>query len=1248
MKRVLQFLFIVTLIIIVLLSWLITTEKGLRWGYQHAEFYLPNEINIDKLEGRLIGPITISGFQLQQETTLINAEKIIIDWQPLALLTTKIHITTFDIEALEIILPKSDDDPAVKTDTQGIILPEVKLPWLVEIENTKIENIKIQQGDQLIPLDEINFQVATSFNKINIKALNINSEKFKIKIKGKLNPGKNYKHNLDINWQAKLANNTLLHGSGQLTGNTKTTKLKQLLTGPLRLTLDLQLNDLLNKLNWLAKIDARQFDLTQLDSHLPALSGTMKLDAKGDLNTAVLTGRLQGEYPDLGKFDADFDLQRLIDNSFQINKLNVQVPQNNTDLKAKGLWTPGSNGGDIKLSLNWNNLSWPMQDTAWFDSPRGKATVEGTLDNYKITIDTNSTWPAWPKAPGSNLTARATGNLQGINISSLLINTLNGEAEVNGQVNWSPQINWQLDGRVNNIDPATFWPEWPGQLQGKITSSGQMKNDQLTVKADISQLNGTLRSYPVSLRSHLAWRDNHLDISQLNFSSGKSQLYIDGQLGETLNLNWSINSQNLLELYPQISGELKVQGELKGAPEKPFVTASVTGKSLRYTDYEIADIDAEIAVDLEHWQQIDINLTANELKLKDYKLQSLLINTNKSDITIQLVDSKATMHVELTGEADETGWRGTIKKADILSEHFSNWQLDSPGKLSLTDKLILLNDSCWHSEQQANLCASIKHENATLLSSLTMNNFPLKIFEPWLPPDLILESIANGKAEVEFKSPETLLAQVEILLPTGSISYPMLSGENNHREYHDGKINLALDHQGLKASSEINMANGDLFSGQLTLPGMKPLAGIDPEQPLKASTRFIIRDMKLIEALVPEIYDLRGELKLKFDATGTLEKPILLGSANISDGSLQLPGLGLNINNITFNGQSVNSNRFNFRLDANSGDGKLDIIGHTLLDDSAGWPTEINIKGDQFEVSRIPEARVVITPNLKVTLNDHVIDINGEVHIPYAKLQPKDLTQASTISNDTVIIDSKQTTEEKWLINTSVRLILGERVHLYGFGFEGRLGGNILLEDEPGQLTKATGEITVPEGTYRAYGQRLQIENGRLLYTGGPLTNPGLDLRAVRIVDNVTAGIYVKGSLDQPKLEIFSNPAMGETDALAYILLGRPIENTTNEDGAMMTKAALALGLSGGDSIARSLGDRFGLDDLRVESSDKGDQAALVVGRYLSPRLYASYGVGLIDNINILTLRYKIAKKWHIKVESGGDQSADILYTFER
>jgi translocation and assembly module TamB len=205
-----------------------------------------------------------------------------------------------------------------------------------------------------------------------------------------------------------------------------------------------------------------------------------------------------------------------------------------------------------------------------------------------------------------------------------------------------------------------------------------------------------------------------------------------------------------------------------------------------------------------------------------------------------------------------------------------------------------------------------------------------------------------------------------------------------------------------------------------------------------------------------------------------------------------------------------------------------------------------------------------------------------------------------------------------------------------------------VVEEQTGLPTRATGEIRVKNGRYRAYGQRLDIEQGRLVFSGGSLSEPGLDIRSVRVIDDITVGIRATGSINKPQLELFSTPAMGQTDILSYLLLGRPLENASDKDAQAMAKAALALGLSGGDRLVRSLRERFGLDEMRVESSANGDQASLVIGRYLSPRLYVSYGIGLIEAFNTFVVRYQISNRWQLKAESGESHSADLIYSIER
>jgi translocation and assembly module TamB len=374
----------------------------------------------------------------------------------------------------------------------------------------------------------------------------------------------------------------------------------------------------------------------------------------------------------------------------------------------------------------------------------------------------------------------------------------------------------------------------------------------------------------------------------------------------------------------------------------------------------------------------------------------------------------------------------------------------------------------------------------------------------------------------------------------------------------------------------------------------------------------------------------------------------------LRDGSLQIPRLGLALKDIQFEAESAaiqgaGSDELNYQLQLRSGDGKIVAKGQTRLDPAAGWPTHISLSGEQFEVSHIPEARIVINPKLEMKMARHEIWIDGEVVVPRAHLQPKEFTRVAAPSNDVVILGAPESASPRWQIHNRVRLILGERVSLYGFGFEGTIGGNLMLIDDPGKATTASGELNVVEGRYRAYGQRLDVEQGRLLFAGGPITNPALDLRAVRHIQEVTAGIKVYGPLRQPQFELFSVPAMDQTDILAYLVLGMPLEQTTSDsDGTAMANAALALGLSGGDLVARSIGDRFGIEEMRIESSEEGGQTSLVIGRYLSPRLYVGYGVGLIDSVNTFNLRYRLSKHLQLKAESGLEQSADVIYTIDR
>jgi len=191
-------------------------------------------------------------------------------------------------------------------------------------------------------------------------------------------------------------------------------------------------------------------------------------------------------------------------------------------------------------------------------------------------------------------------------------------------------------------------------------------------------------------------------------------------------------------------------------------------------------------------------------------------------------------------------------------------------------------------------------------------------------------------------------------------------------------------------------------------------------------------------------------------------------------------------------------------------------------------------------------------------------------------------------------------------------VLLGEEVTFSGFGLNAKIAGDVALTEVPGQPTTARGEVRVIKGQYDAYGQKLDVERGRLIFVGGPVANPGIDARAVRKIEQVTAGVEIKGTLQAPQLTLFSNPAMSQSDALSYLVFGRPLEGASAEEG-------------------RSLA-----------------AASLVLGKQLSPRLYINYSIGLFTPENVLQLKYKLSQRWSLEAQSGTRAGGDLIFTIEK
>src|SRR5690606_6887375 len=165
--------------------------------------------------------------------------------------------------------------------------------------------------------------------------------------------------------------------------------------------------------------------------------------------------------------------------------------------------------------------------------------------------------------------------------------------------------------------------------------------------------------------------------------------------------------------------------------------------------------------------------------------------------------------------------------------------------------------------------------------------------------------------------------------------------------------------------------------------------------------------------------------------------------------------------------------------------------------------------------------------------------------------------------------------------------------------------------------------------------QELQITRGNLTWSNDIISDPVLDIRAIRRIEaeDMTAGLDVTGRASSPQASVWTDPSRNQSEALAYLALGRSLSSVTGDEGRELDAAAAAL-QAGGGILASQLGAGLGLDDAGVSHSRALGGSVIGVGKQLSPRLYVGFGVSLLGTGQVLTLRYLLARGFDLEIES--------------
>ena len=206
-----------------------------------------------------------------------------------------------------------------------------------------------------------------------------------------------------------------------------------------------------------------------------------------------------------------------------------------------------------------------------------------------------------------------------------------------------------------------------------------------------------------------------------------------------------------------------------------------------------------------------------------------------------------------------------------------------------------------------------------------------------------------------------------------------------------------------------------------------------------------------------------------------------------------------------------------------------------------------------------------------------------------------------------------------------------------GRGLDAGLRGELRLTSPSGRLA-VNGTLRAVDGTYQAYGQKLDIERGVLSFAG-PVENPRLDIEATRPNLDVRVGVAVTGTALNPRIRLFSEPELSDLDKLSWLVLGRASETTGGADTALLQQAALALLSGEGPGVTDRLIQSIGLDEISVRQTQGAAKDTIVtLGKQISKRWYVGYERGLESTVGTWQLIYRVAQRITVRAAGGRRQ----------
>ncbi len=1269
--------FVAVLALVGAAIWL-SSEGALRTLLDYAVARSGGQLAIENARGTLFGRIELGRVVYRDGNTVLTAEDVSIDYSPRGLLDRRLAIRDLSAKRVQIDLPGNDVEPAK--------MPEsLEIPIDLTIERATIERLEWRYGERRGAFEGVGLSYAGDRRMHHLRDVTIQGAGGRLAGSGSLgttppfavrtsltldlvkpNPEGRVEAQLDgdLARLSIVAKATLEGVAADVRAKVAPFALQPLLEGAL---------------------DAKDVDLARLNAQWPTTRLDVAIDAKPSPRGFSGYAQLSNAAP--GPLETNRIPVARVSGAFTLSGVVLELRE--IAARAGGGAVTGSGAVNIDNFENRWKLVVEALDLQRLHSSLIPTSLAGRIEAdvnervQRIVADVSQ------KEVALSFDARYDGT--NLIVDKALAQAHGGSLQGSGRITPAGNRPFAVDLRASRFDPSRFGNFPAGTIDGTIIASGTAA-PQIVADADVVVSAGS-RFAGLATQGRVRGRFAPMRVQELvaDVTLGSSRVQARGALGRAGDrLAMEVAARRLAELHPllpadvprPVSGALDATATLETLAQGArldinaraaqlgigaawqFATLALAGHATHTAPVSTLRIDTLQDVSLVA-DATDASTPAGRVSRARVALAG-----NAAAHTLSVTASEGGASVDgslsasLAGSDAMLAWRGRVERLgargvpgvvevalaspvafDIARDKvvLDAFRIDGGGASLDVDMLRWVRDAIDTRGRFRNLPAAPFVKVAGLAEAIPTD---ITVGGGW---DLHSSPAWRGTFTIARERGDLFIDDPAL----GTASKLALGIETL-------ALNATLDGKRLTGDAQLRARLGGNALAEFTIDA--PAGSSHPfsaAAPIRAAIKARLPSLVPLQPFLGTSARIQGQASADFAVAGTLRKPELTGQLVGSDLRVDMPQYGVSYNDGRLRVASGPQGLVLEELSFAAGEGRFTASGLLGLPGVNGAQvagSRIQWRAENFRATNRPDLRLVVDGNGTLALEAKRLVLRGTLSADEGNIEYRS-TAETTLAEDIVVVGRPRPARSRpdamasdAPVDLDLELVLGRNLRFEGLGLQARLAGRVHVTSKAGGPIMGKGVIRTVRGTYYAFGQRLDIERGRILFDG-PIANPSLDILALRKNLAIEAGLEIIGTVRAPIVRLTSNPPVPDNEKLAWLLTGGPPASGSARESAALSAAAAALSGRGGKPLTQQIAQRIGLDDISVAqrataATDPVSGQVVTLGKRISDRLYVAYEQGVTLASNALRVEYVLSR--YLTIAAFAGTSSGIELNFRR